>query len=135
MASHSAARAAVRAGARGYVLKNADEAEMLQAVRSVAAGAVIFSPGIAERIFAVFSAPRPDAAAAPFPDLTGRERQILELIAQGYPNPRIASVLDLSPKTVGNYVSSIFSKLQVADRSEAIVRARDAGFGRSRDRA
>ncbi|MDQ3547323.1 MAG: response regulator transcription factor [Chloroflexota bacterium] len=120
---------ALRAGARGYVLKDADEDELVQAIRAVAAGAAIFSPAIASRVLTVFSVPHPAETDLAFPSLTGRERDILELIAQGYPNPRIAQRLGLSTKTVGNYVSTIFSKLQVADRSEAIIRAREAGLG------
>ena len=121
---------ALRAGARGYVLKDADEDELIGAIRAVANGAAIFSPAVATRVLALFNAPRPVAPEA-FPDLTRREREILELIAQGWSNPRIARELSLSVKTVGNHVSNIFGKLQVADRAEAIVRAREAGLGRS----
>jgi DNA-binding NarL/FixJ family response regulator len=120
---------ALRAGARGYVLKDADEQELIHAVRAVATGAAIFSPAVAPRVLTAFANPRSGKDDVVFPELTEREREILELIAQGYPNPRIAQRLGLSPKTVGNYVSTIFSKLQVADRSEAIVRAREAGMG------
>ncbi|CAN5674433.1 MAG: response regulator transcription factor [Chloroflexia bacterium] len=121
---------ALRAGARGYVLKDADEDEIIQAIRTVAGGGAIFSPAVAERVLAFLSGQRPTTHDPVFPDLTVREREILERIAQGYPNPRIAQQLGLSPKTVGNYVSIIFDKLQVADRAEAIIRARDAGMGR-----
>jgi DNA-binding NarL/FixJ family response regulator len=121
---------ALRAGARGYVLKDADEEELVTAIRAVAGGAAMFSPAIATRVLALFAAPRP-AAPAVFPSLTEREREILELIAQGLPNPRIAQRLSISTKTVGNHVSVIFGKLQVADRAEAIVRAREAGLGRT----
>jgi DNA-binding NarL/FixJ family response regulator len=120
---------ALRAGARGYVLKDADEEDLLSALRAVAGGAAIFSPSIANRLLTLFSSPRPSAPES-FPELTEREREVLELIAQGLPNPRIAQLLSISVKTVGNHVSVIFGKLQVADRSEAIVRARDAGLGR-----
>jgi DNA-binding NarL/FixJ family response regulator len=120
---------ALRAGARGYVLKDADEQELIHAVRAVATGAAIFSPAVAPRVLTAFANPRSGKDDVVFPELTEREREILELIAQGYPNPRIAQRLGLSPKTVGNYVSTIFSKLQVEDRSEAIVRAREAGMG------
>jgi DNA-binding NarL/FixJ family response regulator len=120
---------ALRAGARGYVLKDADEDELLSAIRAVAGGAAIFSPSIANRLLTLFSSPRPSVPES-FPELTEREREVLELIAQGLPNPRIAHLLSISVKTVGNHVSVIFGKLQVADRSEAIVRARDAGLGR-----
>jgi DNA-binding NarL/FixJ family response regulator len=121
---------ALRAGARGYVLKDADEDELATAIRAVAGGAAMFSPAVATRVLTLFATPR---AATPevFPSLTEREREILELIAQGLPNPRIALRLGISPKTVGNHVSVIFGKLQVADRAEAIVRAREAGLGRS----
>jgi DNA-binding NarL/FixJ family response regulator len=118
---------ALRAGARGYVLKDADEDELTGAIRAVARGEAIFSRAIAGRGRAFFAAPRPAPKA--FPELTDREREILALIAAGHPNPSIARQLFLSPKTVANYVSSIFAKLQVADRAEAMVRAREAGLG------
>ena len=117
--------AALRAGARGYVLKGTDEDDLLRAIRSVAAGEAIFSPTIASRVLTYFSRPAP---APLFPNLTDREREILTLIAQGKNNHAIARDLFLSPKTVANHVSNIFAKLQVADRSEAIIRARDAGL-------
>ncbi len=120
---------ALRAGARGYVLKDADEEELARAVRAVGRGEAIFSPQVAERVLAYFASPKTRPRA--FPTLTDREREILNLIAQGHPNPSIARRLHLSPKTVGNYVSAIFTKLQVADRAEAIVRAREAGMGRA----
>ncbi len=120
---------ALRAGARGYVLKDADEEELAAAIRVVAGGAAIFSPTIASRVLTLFSHP-PKAAPNAFPSLTEREREILELLAQGLPNAKIAQALSISIKTVGNHVSVIFSKLQVADRAEAIVRAREAGLGR-----
>lgn len=120
--------AAMRAGARGYVLKGADQREMLRAIRAVASGEVLFGPAIADRLLAFFGA-KPSAPPVPFPDLTNREREILDLIAAGHGNADIASRLFLSPKTIRNHVSSIFSKLQVADRAQAIVRAREAGMG------
>lgn len=120
--------AAMRAGARGYVLKGADQAEMLRAIRAVASGEAIFGPAIAHRLLAFFAA-KPSTPPLPFPDLTNREREILDLIAAGHANAEIANRLYLSPKTVRNHVSSIFSKLQVADRAQAIVRAREAGLG------
>jgi DNA-binding NarL/FixJ family response regulator len=124
--------AAMRAGAHGYVLKGADGAETLRAIRAVANGEAIFSPAITQRLTGYFSAPdgapRTDAARA-FPNLTEREHEILSLIAAGLTNTAIASRLYLSPKTVRNYVSNIFTKLQVADRPQAIVRAREAGLG------
>ena len=121
---------ALRAGARGYVLKDADEEEMLHAIRAVGRSEAIFSPTIATRVLAYFaSSPPGGAPPQAFPTLTEREREILNLIAQGHPNPSIARQLSLSTKTVGNYVSNIFTKLQVADRAEAIIRAREAGLG------
>ena len=123
---------ALRAGARGYVLKDSDEEEMVMAIRAVGRGEAIFSPAIAERLLAYFAAPKPAAQPQVFPTLTDREREILNLIAQGHPNPSIAKQLHLSTKTVGNYVSNIFTKLQVADRAQAIIRAREAGLGRDK---
>ncbi|HET8521784.1 MAG TPA: response regulator transcription factor [Thermomicrobiales bacterium] len=120
--------AALRAGARGYVLKDADEEEIVRAIRAVAAGQAIFSPAVATRVLTYFAAPHHEDARA-FPSLTEREREILHLIAQGHSNPAIARQLSLSTKTVANHVSNIFGKLQVADRAEAIVRAREAGLG------
>ncbi len=121
--------AAMQAGARGYLLKGAAKSEMLRAIRDVAAGAAIFSPAIASRMVAYFSRIRQQQPAAAFPELTEREREILQLMAQHLTNPEIAQQLHLSPKTVRNYTSNIFAKLQVADRAEAILRARDAGMG------
>jgi DNA-binding NarL/FixJ family response regulator len=118
---------ALRAGARGYVLKDADEEELTGAIRAVGRGEAIFSRAIAGRVLAFFAQPR--EAPKVFPGLTDREREILALIAQGHPNPSIARTLFLSPKTVANYVSAIFAKLQVADRAEAMIRAREAGLG------
>ena len=120
--------ASMRAGARGYVLKGADQEEMLRTIRAVARGEALFGPAIASRLMSYFSAPRP-AAPDVFPELTEREREVLGLIAQGHNNNEIAQRLVLSQKTVRNHVSNIFSKLQVADRAQAIVRAREAGLG------
>jgi DNA-binding NarL/FixJ family response regulator len=123
--------AAMRAGARGYVLKGADGAETLRAIRAVTRGEAIFGPSIARRLTQYFAAPRQEAVATQaFPQLTEREHDILTLIARGYTNTAIADCLYLSPKTVRNYVSSIFAKLQVDDRAGAIMRAREAGLGR-----
>ena len=122
---------ALRAGARGYVLKDADEEELIGAIRAVAGGAAIFSPSIATRVLTLFSQPRKSTPEV-FPSLTEREREILELLARGLPNARIALELGISVKTVGNHVSVMFGKLQVADRAEAIVRAREAGLGHQR---
>lgn len=123
--------AAVRAGARGYILKGADQSEVLRAIRSVANGEALFGPAIAARLISYFSGLTPGMAPRAFPELTDREREVLNLIAQGYNNLEIAGRLVLSPKTVRNHVSNIFSKLQVADRAQAIIRARDAGLGHS----
>ncbi len=121
--------AAVRAGARGYVLKGAKRVELLRAIHAVFAGEAIFGPGVARRLTAFFARPSPREQRAAFPELTEREREILDLIAEGRSNTEITEHLVLSPKTVRNHISSIFSKLQVRDRSEAIVRARKAGLG------
>jgi DNA-binding NarL/FixJ family response regulator len=121
---------ALRAGARGYVLKDADEEEVVHAIRAVGRSEAIFSPAVATRVLAYFAASPPGGVPPQaFPTLTEREREILQLIAQGHPNPSIARELTLSTKTVGNYVSNIFTKLQVADRAQAIIRAREAGLG------
>ena len=119
---------ALRAGARGYALKDAREEEMLRAIRSVGSGEAIFSPTIATRLMDFFSAPQTAVPKEIFPTLTEREREILQWIARGSSNSEIARELALSVKTVNNYVSNIFSKLQVADRAQAIIRARDAGL-------
>ena len=121
--------AAMRAGARGYVLKGAAADETVRAIRAVSSGEAIFSPSIARRLMQYFAAPPAAAPPQAFPELTEREREILALIAQGYTNTAIAEQLVLSTKTVRNHVSNIFSKLQVAGRAEAIIRARDAGLG------
>jgi len=121
--------AALRAGARGYILKDANEVEVLRAIRAVSSGDAIFSATIAQRLIEFFASPRPAQAALPFPDLTDREREILTLIAQGRKNAEIAQSLVITTKTVRNYISSIFGKLQVADRAQAIIRAREAGLG------
>ncbi|MFC4062322.1 response regulator [Planomonospora corallina] len=122
--------AAMRAGARGYLLKGAGQAEIVRGITAVAHGEAIFGPGMARRVADFFSG----VAAAPddsvFPQLTPREREILSLVAAGRSNAQIASALFLSPKTVRNNISNIFAKLHVADRAEAIIRARDAGLGR-----
>lgn len=122
--------AAMRAGARGYILKGADQADILRAIRAVASGDALFSAAIAQRMINYFAAPRPALPPQVFPELTDREREVLGLIAQGDNNAEIAERLTLSPKTVRNHVSNIFSKLQVADRAQAIVRAREAGLGK-----
>ena len=124
--------AAMRAGARGYVLKGADKAEVLKTIRAVAAGEALFGPAIAQRMMNFFRAPPTTVTASPaspaFPDLTEREREILTLIAQGQSNAVIAERLVISAKTVSNHISNIFNKLQVADRAQAAIRAREAGL-------
>lgn len=122
---------ALRAGARGYVLKDGDEEEILRAIRAVASGEAIFSPSIAQRLIDYFARPWSSVPVQLFPELTEREREVLNLIAQGCANSEIARQLFVSPKTVANHVSNIFGKLQVADRAEAIIRAREAGLGRT----
>ena len=121
--------AAMRAGARGYILKGADQAELLRGVRAVASGEALFGPAIARRLMDFFARPRPPRPEQAFPDLTDREREILGLVGEGHSNADIAQRLVLSPKTVRNHISNIFSKLQVADRAQAIIRARQAGLG------
>lgn len=120
---------AMQAGARGYLLKGAEGAETLRAIRAVANGEVIFSPGVAQQMMAYFARGGTRPETNPFPELTPREREVLELLAQGLTNNAIAERLVLSPKTIRNLVSNIFSKLQVVSRSEAIIKAREAGLG------
>jgi DNA-binding NarL/FixJ family response regulator len=120
---------AMRAGARGYVLKGANYAEMLRAIQAVGSGEAIFSPSVAARLTEYFANIQPAAPTPIFPELTDREREILDLIAQGRSNADIAARLVLSPKTVRNHVSNVLSKLQVADRTGAAIRAREAGLG------
>ena len=124
--------AALRAGARGYILKGAVQAETLRAIRAVGNGEAIFSPAIAQRVIQYFASPRAGALPPAFPELTEREYEILQLIAQRATNMEIAAKLVLSPKTVRNHVSNIFSKLHVADRTEAMMAARIAGLGETR---
>jgi DNA-binding NarL/FixJ family response regulator len=121
--------AAMRAGARGYLPKDADSEELIRAIRAAALGEVIFGASIASRLQAFF-APTRARAADPFPELTEREDEVLELIAQGRSNHEIAARLQISDKTVRNHVANVFNKLRVADRAGAIVRAREAGLGR-----
>jgi DNA-binding NarL/FixJ family response regulator len=121
---------AMRAGARGYVLKGAPPSEILKVVRAVAGGEAYFGPEIARRLMDFFAAPKPASPTEAFPELNPREVDILDLIARGHSNAKIAARRFLSPKTVGNHISHIFTKLQVADRAHAIIRAREAGLGR-----
>jgi DNA-binding NarL/FixJ family response regulator len=120
---------AMRAGARGYVLKDADKDDILRALLAVGRGEAIFSPEVATRIVDFFAASHPAAPRQAFPSLTEREREILYLVAKGEPNAEIATRLSLTAKSVSNYVSNILGKLQVADRAAAIIRAREAGLG------
>jgi DNA-binding NarL/FixJ family response regulator len=121
--------AAMRAGARGYLLKGAGQEDIVRAIVAVGRGEAIFGPSIAQRVLAHFARPATSADNQPFPELTQREREVLDAIARGEPNPEIARRLQISGKTVKNYVSAIFAKMQVADRGQAIVRAREAGLG------
>jgi DNA-binding NarL/FixJ family response regulator len=123
---------AMQAGARGYLLKGAEQDEIVGAIRAVVAGQAIFGPGIASRVLDFFAAPPATPAAEPFPQLTQREREILALLADGRRTSVIAEQLFLSPKTVSNNLTSIFAKLEVADRAAAIVRAREGGLGSGR---
>jgi DNA-binding NarL/FixJ family response regulator len=120
--------AAMRAGARGYLLKDAEQDEIERAIRAAAAGGAIFGPEIAQRVIAHFASGSGSIGAA-FPSLTEREREVLEMVATGKGNATIAHELMISLKTVRNHVSNIFTKLQVSDRSQAIVKAREAGLG------
>ena len=119
---------AMQAGARGYLLKDVEQDELVAAVRAVAAGQVIFGPAVAGRVLAQLG--QGPAAEVPFPELTEREREILELLASGLRTAAIAERLFLSPKTVSNHMTAIFAKLRVTDRAAAIVRAREGGLGR-----
>lgn len=123
--------AAMCAGARGYILKGADKVEVLATLTEVAAGRAVFGPAIAARLTRFFRQieATPRQADIAFPDLTDRERDVLNLIADGADNQQISDRLVISPKTVSNYISSIFNKLQVADRANAIIKARRAGLG------
>jgi DNA-binding NarL/FixJ family response regulator len=121
--------AALQAGARGYLLKGADKAEILRAIRAVHSGEAIFGPVIAQRLMGYFATLRQPLAPPPFPELTVREREILDKIAQGRTNQEIAADLVVNLKTVRNHVSNIFSKLHVADRAQAMSAARNAGLG------
>jgi DNA-binding NarL/FixJ family response regulator len=121
--------AAMRAGARGYLLKDADQAEIARAIEAVADGEAIFGPAVATRVLAYFASSGDARGSSVFPNLTEREHEVLELVAQGHANAAIAWRLGLSEKTIRNHVSNIFTKLQVADRAQAIVRAREAGLG------
>ncbi len=118
--------AALRAGARGYLLKDVDAPDLVAAVRAVAAGQALFGPAVAARISTFFAA---GVAARPFPELSEREREVLELMARGLDNAGIAHRLHLAPKTVRNHVSAVLVKLHAAGRAQAVAQARDAGLG------
>jgi DNA-binding NarL/FixJ family response regulator len=121
--------AAMRAGAKGYLLKDSGGEGVVNAIRAVTSGEAVFGPGVAERIIGFFSVPRSAAPQRAFPELTEREEEVLSLVAQGKSNQEIARQLFVSLKTVRNHVSHILLKLQVADRAQAVIRARDAGMG------
>jgi DNA-binding NarL/FixJ family response regulator len=126
---------AMRAGARGYIVKGADQAELTRAVQAVATGEALFSPSIATRLINFFKTSHQTLPVNVFPELTERELEVLKLIANGLNNNEIARRLELSGKTVRNYISNIFSKLQVADRAQAIVKAREAGLTGSKKKS
>ena len=121
---------AVQAGARGYILKGADPEETLRAIRSVINGEAIFSPTVADRLIHFINSKKENTTSQIFPELTDRERDVLNLLARGLTNTAIAEKLYLSPKTVRNHVSNIFAKLQVSDRTQAVIKAREAGLGK-----
>jgi DNA-binding NarL/FixJ family response regulator len=120
---------AMRAGARGYVVKGAGRADLLHGIRAVAGGGAVFSPAVADRLGALFASMGGLPGREAFPELTEREREVLDLVARGHDNRRISRDLFLSDKTVRNHVSNILTKLGAATRAEAIVRARNAGLG------
>lgn len=122
--------ASMRAGARGYLLKGADPTEVERAVRAVANGEILLGPSVAARAVAFLAGTRTGGGTS-FPELTDREREVLDQVARGLDNLSIAKRLSLSPKTVRNHLSNILTKLQVTDRAQAIVRAREAGLGGS----
>jgi DNA-binding NarL/FixJ family response regulator len=124
--------AAMRAGARGYILKDTDEEALLRSVRAVASGEALFGPGVAERLMRYLAEATPSAERAAFPELTDREREVLWLLAQGLSNQEVAERMGISLKTARNHVSNILARLQVADRTEAVARARAAGLGAER---
>ena len=121
---------AIRAGARGYLLKNTEKDELLRAIHTVANGGAIFSPGIAQKVLGFLHALPADIPEQLFDELTSREREILELIAQGKTNAEIASLLNLSPKTVSNNISNVLLKVHAADRAKLMLMALEAGMGK-----
>lgn len=122
--------AAMRAGARGYLLKEANRNEIVRAIQAVSEGEAIFSPAIARRMMFYFEAKMKVTQVDVFPQLTEREREVLDHIAKGKNNAEIANKLGLNQKTVRNHVSNILSKLQASDRAHAIIMAREAGLGK-----
>jgi len=122
--------AAMSAGARGYVLKGAEQEDIARAVRAIAAGEIIFGPGVAIRVISQLTSTPNSAATTPFPYLTSRELEVLDLLAAGMPTVTIAARLAVAPKTVSNHVSNILVKMRLTDRTQAAVTARDAGLGR-----
>ena len=130
VADDEAVFAALQAGALGYLLKGAGQEEIGRALAAVAEGQAVYGADVARRVRAFFAAGA-GVAARPFPELSEREREVLDLMAAGHPNATIAARMYLSDKTVRNYVTSVFAKLDVRDRAEAIVRAREAGLGRA----
>jgi DNA-binding NarL/FixJ family response regulator len=127
--------AAMRAGARGYLLKGSDRAGLTAAIQAVAHGEAVYGPGVAQRIIEFFSGTRQQFGKRVFPELTDREREVLELLAQGSSNREIANRLAMAEKTVRNHLSAVFGKLQVTDRTAAALKARQAGLGIDLDRA
>ncbi len=122
---------AIRAGAKGYLLKNIGQKELLQAIETAASGGAIFSPGIAQKVLGYLSVPTPNLPSGIFDELTPREREILELIAQGQTNSEIASHLSLSPKTVSNNISNVLLKVHANDRAKLMLMALEAGLGQN----
>jgi DNA-binding NarL/FixJ family response regulator len=120
---------AMQAGAQGYLLKGAEQEDIADAIRAVSRGQAIFGPGIAARLLEHFADPPPTAAPDLFPELTAREKDVLELLARGRRTAEIATTLHLSPKTVSNNLTTIFAKLEVSDRTAAVIRARERGLG------
>lgn len=126
---------AIRAGARGYLLKNTEQEELLRAIHTVANGGAIFSPGIAQKVLGYLHSPPQDMPEQLFDELTSREREILELIAQGKTNAEIASLLNLSPKTVSNNISNVLLKVHATDRAKLMLMALEAGMGKTDKKA
>ncbi len=122
---------AIRAGARGYLLKNSEQDELLRAIQTVVNGGAIFSPGIAQKVLGYLNAPPPNVPDQIFDELTSREKEVLELIAQGNSNAEIAALLVLSPKTISNSISNILLKVQATDRAKLMLMALEAGMGKT----